>query len=549
MDQHHSNRQQQTPARQNAQAQAAVRRKDIPHRIKWIILIILIILVFLELFSGEYKRLFDQRGGIVWLVLLIKLILIAAIIILMKVQRSLRCNISAPTGCTEETPDPVAGILYITVRGTASGGAFAYYTVEIRKDGDPPIPGVVSYPGGGSSGTSPVVNGDLAIINTTSLTDSAYTIVLTVHPWGSGPVKVCTRTFNLLKVAVWINSIAGVAPTPNIFDEEAELRNAAGELSFGGSLQIMGSAYIYECNDRKVQKVEMRQAAIPFGGPTPMQPATNAAIPAAWTPANVLAPPLVYDPSKYWPWTRIGMAPTNLLNTWGTCTIGMVTYPSLAAQNWYSRNATGGGGDGGDYFKLLLITEDTGGNVYYDTQKIWIDNHYVRAQLVKFQRQENGIWVDIPSCTDILMSWQKLRLIGIAWDGLINPAYPATRPNDNFDHYALSYAKQFVAGSVAIPIPAPTVRVPSPLAFPLTGPVPGVADAAVLVEWDLTTLDAGPSPTPGGCPNPVSNPHGLHRGCECTFTITLSVSDFTVGSEPGVHNTHDIEAVKIINDL
>lgn len=527
----------------------ATRRKDIPHYIKWILLIILIILLLLELFSGEYRRLSDQRGAIVWVVLFVKLILIIGIIILMKLQRSLRCEITEPTGCTEESPDTVAGILFVKVRGTASGGPFAFYTVDIRKDGDPPIPGIVSYPGGGGTGTSPVVNGDLATINTTSLTDSAYTITLTVHPFGSGPVKVCTITFNLLKVGVWINSIAGVVPDPNIFDENAELRDAAGELSFGGSLQVLGSAYIYECNNRKVQKVETRYAPIPFGGVVPMQPATNAAIPAAWAPANQLGTPLVYDPSKYWPWTRIGMAPTILLNTWGTCTIGMTTYPSLSGHNWQSRDATGGGGDGGDYFKLLLITEDTGANVYYDTQKVWIDNYHVRAQLVKFQREENGIWVDIPSCTDILLSWKKLRIIGIAWDALINTAYPAIRPNDNFDHYSLNYAKQFVPGSVAIPISTPTVRVPSPLVFPLTGPVPGAGDADTLVEWDLATLDALASPTPGTCPNPAGNLHALHRGCECTYTITLSVHDFTVSPESSVHHPQDIEAVKIINDL
>jgi len=525
------------------------RRKDIPHYIKWILLIILIILLLLELFSGEYKRLFDQRGFIVWLVILVKLILIIGILILMKVQRSLKCQITDPTGCTEETPDTTAGILFVKVRGTASGGSFSFYTIDIQKDGDPPIPGVVSYPGGGASGAVPVVNGELATINTTGLSDGAYTITLTVHPVGAGPVKICTRTFNLLKVAVWINSVDGVVPNTNIFDEDAELRIGANELSFGGSLQVLGSAFIYECNDRKVQRVEMRYASIPFGGPMPLQPATNAAVPAAWAPANQVGAPLVYDPSKYWPWTRIGMAPTSLLNTWSTCTVFGITYPRLAGQNWQSRTATGGPAEGGDYFKLLLLTEDTAGNVYYDTQKIWIDNRSVRAQLVKFQREDRGVWVDIPSCTDILMSWKKLRIIGIAWDGLINTAYPAVRPNDNFNDYSLNYAKQFVGGSVSIPVSTPGVRVPSPVAFPLIGPVPGVADAGILAEWDLTTLDAGPSPVHGTCPLPAGNPHGLHRGCECTYRITLGVSDFTVGSEPGVHNTNDIEAVKIINDL
>ena len=524
------------------------KRKDVPHSIKWILLIILIILLFLELFSGEYRRLFDQSGFWVWLVILIKLILIIGIIILMRVQRALKCEITDPTGCTEETPDTVVGILFVKVKGTASGGAFSHYTIDIQKGGDPPVAGIVSYPGGGAAGTIPVVTGELATINTTGLSDGAYTITLTVHSVGSGSVSVCTRTFNLLKVAVWINSIAGVVPTPNIFDENAELRNAGGELSFGGSLQLMGSAYIYECEDRKVQRVEMRYAQIPAGGPVPLQPATNAAVPAAWAPANQVGTALVYDPSKYWPWTRIGMAPAYLLNTWGTCTIFLTTYPSLSAQDWNSRSATGPG-EGGDYYKLLLMTEDTGGNFYYNTQKVWVDNHSVMAQLVKFQRFESGVWVDIPNCTDVLLSWKKLRIIGIAWDNLINPAYPATRPNDNFNDYSLHYSKQFVGGSVAIPALTPGVRVPNPADFPLTGAVPTVADAKILAEWDLTTLDAGPSPTPGQCPSPAGNPHGLHRGCECTYIVSLSASDTTISSEYGVHNPSDFEALKIINDL
>lgn len=534
----------------NSPVQSPVqKRRDVPHSIKWVLLIFLLILLFLELFSGEYGRLFTHKSPLIWLVLSVKLLLILLIILLMRVQRSLKCAITAPDGCTEEKPDTVNGLLFITVRGTASGGAFGYYTVDIQKDGGAPYAGIVTYPGGGSSGGSPVVNGDLANINTTALSDGEYTITLRVYPVGNGPVKVCSITFNLLKVAVWINSVEDVVPDPNIFDENATLRDVSGELSFGGSLNILGSAYIYECDDRKVQQVEMRYARLPFGAAIPSQPASNTAIPAAWPSTQLLAPPLVYDPSKYYPWTRIGMAPTGLLNTWGTCNIPPI-YPRLIPQRWYSRNATGGAADGGGYFKLLLITQDTSASVYYDSQLVWVDNHQVQAQLVKFQRFTDNGWEDLPSCTDLLMSWGRLRIIGIAWDALIDHTYPATRPNDNFNRYGITYAKQFVPGPISITIPPiqATQRVPSPLTFPLnTGSVPGGADADVLVEWDLAELDAGTSPLPG-CSNPPA-PHELYRGCECTYTITLHVSDFTLGTEPGVHSTYDIEAVKIINDL
>jgi hypothetical protein len=526
----------------------ARKKKDIPHMIKWILLIILVFLLFLELYSGEYKRLFDQWDGRVWIVILIKLILIIGIIILMRVQRSLKCQITAPTGCTEETPDAVKGILYITVEGTAAGGAFGFYTLEIQKGSDPPYPaGRVSYPGGGVNGTIPVLSGILGTINTTDLSDGAYTITLRVNPAGSGPATVCTTTFNLLKIAVWINSVGGVAPTPNIFNEDARLKVGVVEQSFGGSLAILGSAYIYECANRKVEQVEMRYAKIPFGGSEPMQPANKTPMPAAWPVANV-GTPLVYNVSNTVFWTRIGAAPTYLLNTWGTCLIGTTSYPSLVPQDWNSRTAT----SEGMFLKLLLAVKDTAAaaNIYYDTQKVWIDNYAVIGQIVKFQRFESGVWIDIPHCTDILLSWGKLRIIGLAWDALIDPAYPADRPNDNFKGYGLTFAKQFGA-AVPIPIlPADAAkRVPAPPGFSLTGPAPTSVNAGVLAEWDLSALDAGDTNLTD-CPDPVGAPYKLYRNCECTYTLTLTVSDYTIASDySGVHAVQDIESLKIVNDL
>jgi hypothetical protein len=532
--------------------------RDYPHRIKWILLIILLVLIFLELYSGEYKRIYEQAQLWGWLVILIKIILLIGIIILMIVQRSLKCQITDPTGCTEERPDPVKGILYVSVKGSATGGAFGYYTVEIQKDGIS-YPGIVSYPGGTVNGTTKVVNGDLATIDTTALSDAAYIITLRVFPSGSGAAKVCTKTFTLLKVGVWIDSVENILPSPNIFDEDAKLAIGGIEQSFGGYLTILGSAYIYECSSRKVARVEMRYAPIPSGGSMPMQPANNNPIPADWPVANQLLAPLVYDPAKYYSWTRIGMAPTYLLNTWGTCKIGGTTYPRLIQHDWNSRNATGGSADGGDYFKLLLATEDTGASVYYDTQKIWIDNHRVKARIIAFQREVNGAWVSLVHCSDIYLSWKKLRVIGIAWDALINPLYPATRPNDNFDHYDLTYVKQFVASANAIPINptadkpllASTLRVPDPVVFPLNGSIPGVANADLLAEWDLNMLDAGKKPSGvKNCPDPPApDQNKLYRGCECTYTIRLNVHDFTTGTEWSNHNVWDIESVKIINDI
>jgi len=466
----------------------------------------------------------------------------------------LQCAITDPTGCTKEEPDPVAGVMRVRVHGTAAGANFGHYTLQIQSDGDPPIAGIVSYPGGGATGTSQVVAGELGRIDTTSLSDGAYTITLTVFPAGPGANCVKTTTFNLLKVAVYITRIAGVPAVPSCYDPNAELVSGMHIRSFGGSLEIDGAAYVFGCAAEKIARYEIRQARVAAPGPGPGQPATDAAVPADWPPANQIHAPLVYDPTKYWPWTRVGPIPTNLLNDWGTKHVGAPSpggtdYPILQPTSWDSRGATGN--PGGGRYALLLIVEDTAAHRYFDLQRIWVDNWPVLCQIVKFQKPGTppGTWDDLPTCTDILLSWKKLRIVGLAWDALIDSAWPTTGPNDNFDRYGLSYVKQFVAVSDPIPVASPTTRVPNFLS-----PTPTVADAAVLAEWDLTTLDAGAKPAGATCssPIPAPNQNRLYRKCSCTYSLTLGVSDTTVTqtvSDYGLHHPSTTIPIKIVNDL
>ena len=118
--------------------------RDIPHLIKWILLIFLLLLLAAEIAAGEFGKL--SVSGWPWLILIIKLILIIGVITLMRVQRSVKCEILTPTGCTPEQPNTTQGILTIDVSGTASGGAFNYYTLEIQKNSDPVIPGISVIP-------------------------------------------------------------------------------------------------------------------------------------------------------------------------------------------------------------------------------------------------------------------------------------------------------------------------------------------------------------------------------------------------------------------
>src|SRR6185503_1282728 len=182
------------------------------------------------------------------------------------------------------------------VKGTASGGVFGHYTLEVNQDGDPPIAGIVTYPPGG--GGVQVTNGDLGEINTASLVDGAYTVKLTVYPSGAGTPKVCTVTFNLLKCLVLINKVGRIPtmtmlPTPNNknpFDQTAELRKNYAAVpppdnqlvSVGGSMSIEGVAYIYGCADRKITKYEIRYARVAMPGGEPPQPAVLSPIPATW---------------------------------------------------------------------------------------------------------------------------------------------------------------------------------------------------------------------------------------------------------------------------
>ena len=177
------------------------RPDDLPGCIKYILLLLLILLLIGQLVFGEISRL-REGFGFDWIILLIKLILIAGLLVLIRVQKDLKCEITSPAAmaCTAEEIDSVAGNQYIKVMGTAGGGVFGHYTLTISG----PYSYSVTYPPGG--GSVPVSGGELGRINTTALDHGDYTITLTVFPAGAGSPKTCTVTFTLLKVAVYIRS-------------------------------------------------------------------------------------------------------------------------------------------------------------------------------------------------------------------------------------------------------------------------------------------------------------------------------------------------------
>src|SRR6266496_5564161 len=88
--------------------------KNLPGCIKYILLFFLIVLLLAEIYSGEFRR-FPDLGWLVWSIFLIKLLLIAVLIWLIKVQRNLNCEITTPAAneCATEEIDAVNGIQFI----------------------------------------------------------------------------------------------------------------------------------------------------------------------------------------------------------------------------------------------------------------------------------------------------------------------------------------------------------------------------------------------------------------------------------------------------
>jgi hypothetical protein len=520
--------------------------RDRPALIKYILLILLILLLLGQLAGGEVTRLAEPNLA-AWIILLIKLILIGLLVQLIRVQRDLRCEITAPKGCVKEQSDMVNGLLFVKVMGTATGAAFGHYTIDVNQGGDPPIPDIVRYPGGGASGGVPVVDGELGRIDTMSLVDGAYTVTLTVYPAGAGSPKVCVVTFNLLKAMVLMDkvgaiqavSMAPIADNPNPLDPDAELRkdNAASPppsdyrlVSIGGNLTIDGMAYIYGCSGRRITKYEIRHAKVTAPGTEPSQPPTLSPIPAVWPIGNQIVQVEYSLPDHYMPWTRLGPGPTNLIRKWGTFTWGG-TFHYLKEGKWHSDSV------GSGRYSLLLTAEDSIGATFHDIQHIWLDNLPVYAKIT-------GIH-NVDPCAELQLDQfvnMNMEVLGIAWDRLIDTAFPDTPPNDNFDRYRLKLFKQ---GGGDYEIGTFTDRVIHP--FRKDGGYPTDATAAgeagTLAAFDIATvLDAA---NPGSVPG-VSIP----RGEGCAYYLRLDVWDHSrLNDDSTVHHAHDIWPFCIVNNL
>jgi hypothetical protein len=403
-------------------------------------------------------------------------------------------------------------------------------------------------PGNPLQGNTPVFGGLLAYLNTTFLSPQTYFIRMTVFSL-SAPPRVCEKSFSLFKKDVVIRGVdSQFTMDTNPHDPAARIIETIPalctrpvgtfEMSFRDCVQIQGGAFVGGCDGRRVKRYSL---AYKPGFETNPTAAGFIDLPA---PFNSIA----YDtPAKRRPVNdRTG---TSVLTSFfgPDCLVPfpplcLLEDPQALLYPTYWTSLTGGC-DLSGLITLRLEVEDTLGFLYYDTQRIWVDNKPLTAKIL----------IDaVPRCGDLFVSnfakppdcsvaW-NVPLRGIAYDELIDEFQPASRPNLNFESYTLSVEKQG----------GPTIQIP------ISGPAPdgaccffgtervGPEVLGVLAQFDLRSVDPScKSHVP--C---ITVPDGftIKRGECCVYIFHLSVSDRSV-SPCGGGTAYADWPVKICNDL
>src|SRR5215471_10390406 len=521
--------------------------------------------------------------------------------------RPIRCEITNPNGCAEEqeglpgiTPPSVG----LEIDGTASGAFFSHYTLEWRQaqgqscDDNTGFSSIgIAYPGGGSSGTVPVVGGTLGTFDTTFLPTATYEIRVCVFST-SGARTCCCIQFVLFKKLVFISQVtnnttgAFVQTPPGPFDSNADVvtSNPAppGVVApVGGSVSVFGAAFVGDCQNRRIKCFDLRAAVgfqvgpkdAGFAGTLPLYTIPMLLAPVCWDDV----PPLDEIKKRLW---RLDSGLNDLTVFWKHITT-IPPQPWVLKPNPFASASllpigvsdSGGCPDphhrcrSGQYTILLDVT-DTTNKHYYDTQHVWFDNKPITVTFHGIQ--------GVPSCQDLHVNpnqpfvppgapcnvaW-NVNLTGIAYDEFIDET-DLTYPSDNFDFYSLSITKQ--TGEV---LQVPITIAPDP-ANPLHGilrrgqpgfrcePLPagglgcGPAELVpgqsfdVLTALDMRVFDAVCAPS---VPAPYSIPatFPLPRGSCCGYTFQLYAQDKTWsdGFAGGFHHAFSLPwAICICNDL
>lgn len=470
----------------------------------------------------------------------------------------LTCDLSEPQGCVDETFNQAVNAMTVSVMGSAGGLGFSHYVLEWSRNGVawhadsflyPPIP-----PGGAVQGNAPVFGGLLALFDTTLRDPGLYFLRLTVFSV-TGATCVRQITFELFKRDVRITGVDGVFTLDTSpFDPNARFVEnvpalctrpaSVSEVSFGTCLTVWGGASVGGCENKRIKRYLLDYQAgfqpNPLAGiwtnfwsveyNTPAQYRSmnlrqdDDVLTAVWGPDCLVpffpCPPPAYDP-------QAKLVPS----CWSTKIPGTCNMSGL--------------------YTIRLTVEDTDGTLYYDVQRIWLDNKPICARIL----------IDaVPKCADLFVSnfalppdcsvaW-NLPLKGVAYDELIDTGGAMVRPNDNFDYYVISVRKQ---GGPQIQIPISLPPVGGPCYYGVTrkgsctpcGPGPNVYVDDVLALFDLRAVDKD---CKGNLPYAVPDAFTVPRGECCVYTFYLTVYDRTYRPS-GVSYATDDWSVKICNDL
>ncbi len=509
--------------------------------------------------------------------------------------RPLICDLTGPEGCTDEELNPKVGGLTIPVEGTATGAFFDHYEIEWRKvesdagcDDDAGWSSDdVVYPGGGGAGTAPVNSGVLGWLNTTTWSAGAYEVRVCVYQT-NGARRCCCTTFSLFKRLVWIDHVGGasVETPPGPFAPKAPIvtGNPGGVVvPVGCCVTVRGSAFVGDCNDRKIKCFDLRYGIGFLPGPN--QVGFN---PAAYS-GSLLDPfgPVCYTPpdesGKRAQWNQViaGALTTRLVQT-------EIEILGTTIKVWKLKDFCFNSANGlppcpdpqhacrSGKYTLLLDVEDTLGNHYYDTQHVWFDNKPIHVEFNGLEGvkscEDVNLGAFVPGGAPCAAQW-PMNLLGIVYDEYIDPA-DLSYPSDNLDYYSLTITRQG-GPSYSVPITPDLVNFhPDPLtgvvdvhkgrkrvgdpgtrceeAVPGCPAPPHPAKFAdMLTKIDLRIFDDG---CVGSLGAPFKPPAGfaLKRGTCCGYTFQLYAQDRT-RSDGGTglcHRKWSLPwAVCICNDL
>ncbi len=483
--------------------------------------------------------------------------------------RPLTCELTAPTGCVQETEFPAAGIFRgVAIYGTAAGTSCSYYILQWRQSGIGPWQtGAIVYPGGAAQGACGVTGGLLGYLSTFPLVSPGL-VEIQLCVYSSQPnVSPCCVTidFQLQRNLVWIQGIEGIdaATPPGVFDPTAQLVDASNVVrSFGTALRVYGSAVVGGCSGQNIKRYTLSYqqgfttntsgAWMQFwqvNYDTPLQTdaglnyvfehaLTNQWAEFDWsffdpfpTPHTVCSVVDDYLNDAYW----------DTQNPVGGYAV-QFPYPSgpcgeLPSSTWNSTPLALPNCQSGRY-TLRLTVEDTLGNKTDNLRQVWFDNKNIYGSIAQIGSIPACATIDISAFAvgggDCSVPWPA-PLEGIAYDEYIEEGN-FSQPSDNFGGYSVQIMKAG-GGWHNVPVPGPgsspwsgplvgTARVGDPgtrcpTAMPPPGPVPALTNG-ILALLDMRRLDAVCNT------NPLDADLVLQRGECCGFIVQLTVWDTSI---------------------